>query len=198
MRIRPRLAALLAACLAALAVAGCGGSDHTTGKPLTITSYRGADWVTDGTVTPPTSPGQGDRIRFPHTMDGAVMAAADSQTMLDTAGDDAFGAVARDYFAVGAGLTAYLAARANISLTGQPDAARLPRITGFRFTGYQDDAATIEILFRQPDKSVNGLTRQLVWLAGTWLIQLPDPKDTTTVLKAYPEMPADAEHLPQA
>ena len=61
MRIRTRVAALLAASLAALAVAGCGDS-HDTGKPLKITNYQGADWVTDGTVPPPASPGRGDRI----------------------------------------------------------------------------------------------------------------------------------------
>jgi hypothetical protein len=194
--MRTRVAALLAAAAAALSVAGCGGG-HDAGKPLKITSYRGADWVTDGTVKPPASPGRGDRIRYPRSMDGAVMAAADSQTLLDTASDDAFGAVARDYFAVGNGLTAYLAARANVSITGQPDPARLPRVRGFRFLGYKDDTATVEILFEQPDKSINGLTRQLVWLGENWLIQLPDPRDNTAVLKAYTDLPGDLEHLPQ-
>ncbi|WP_405140392.1 hypothetical protein [Nocardia sp. NBC_01388] len=196
MRMRTRVAALLAVAVAALAVAGCGGG-HDTGKPLTISAYRGADWITDGTVKPPASPGQGDRITYPQSMDGAVMAAADSQTLLDTAPDDAFGAVARNYFAVGNGLTAYLAARANVSVTGQPDPARVPRIKGFRFLDYKDIAATVEIVFEQPDKSINGLTRQLVWLKDTWLIQLPDPKDNAVVIKAYPELPGDLEALPQ-
>lgn len=196
MRIRPRVAALLAASLAALAVAGCSGS-HDTGKPLKITSYEGADWVTDGTVTPPSSPGRGDRIHFPHTMDGAVMAATDSQTLLDTAPDDAFGAVARDYFALGNGLNSYLAARANISITGQPDPSRLPHIKGFRFLSYKDSTASVEILFQQPDRSINGLTRQLVWLGDNWLIQLPDPQANTNILKAYTDMPADMNALPQ-
>ncbi|MFF5037866.1 hypothetical protein [Nocardia salmonicida] len=197
MRMRTRIASLLLAGVAALSVAGCGSDTDEAGKPLTITSYRGADWVTDGTVKPPASPGRGDRIQFPRTMDGAVMAAADSQTLLDTAPDDAFGAIARDYFAVGNGLTAYLAARANVSVTGQPDPSRLPRIRGFRFLDYKDSSATVEILFEQPDKSINGLTRQLVWLGENWLIQLPDPKDNVTVLKAYDELPGDLEALPQ-
>ncbi|MFD4407610.1 hypothetical protein ACFWPH_33075 [Nocardia sp. NPDC058499] len=196
MRLRTRVASLLVAAIAALSVAGCGGSDDA-GTPLTLTSYRGADWVTDGTVNPPAAPGRGERIRYPRTMDGAVMAAADSQTLLDTAPDDAFGSIARDYFAVGDGLTAYLAARANLSVTGQPDPSRLPRIRGFRFLDYQDSSATVEILFEQPDKSINGLTRQLVWLGENWLIQLPDPKGNVTVLKAYPELPGDLEVLPQ-
>lgn len=196
MRMRTRVAALLVAGAAALSVAGCGGSSNT-GNQLTLTTYRGADWVTDGTVKPPASPGRGDRIKYPHSMNGAVMAAADSQTLLDTAPDDAFGAIARDYFAVGNGLTAYLAARANVSITGQPDPARLPRIKGFRFLDYKDTDATVEILFEQPDKSINGLTRQLIWLRDTWLIQLPDPKATAGVLKAYTDLPGDLEALPQ-
>ena len=125
------------------------------------------------------------------------MAAADSQTLLDTAPDDAFGAVARDYFALGDGLNAYLAARANISISGQPDPSRLPHIKGFRFLGYKDNTASVEILFQQPDKSINGLTRQLVWLGENWLIQLPDPQNNTNVLKAYSDLPGDSEHLPQ-
>ncbi|NKY53954.1 hypothetical protein [Nocardia vermiculata] len=164
---------------------------------MTITQYRGADWVTDGAVTAPTSPGRGNRIHYPHTMDGAVMAAVDSQTLLDTAPDDAFGAIARDYFSISPGLTSYLAARANISVTGQPDPNRLPRIKGFRFLDYQDSAATVEILFEQPDKSISGLTRNLVWLGENWLIQLPDPKDNTQVIKAYPDLPDNLERLPQ-
>ncbi|MBF6588475.1 hypothetical protein IU414_27405 [Nocardia farcinica] len=197
--MRTRLVALLAALIAAAAVAGCGGGADT-GKPLTITSYRGADWITDGTIEPPASPGRGDRIQYPHTMDGAVMAAANSQTLLDTAPDDGFGPVTRDYFAVGNGLTAYLAARASISITGQPDPSRLPRIKGFRFLKYTDNAARLELFFEQPDKSINGLVRNLVWLGENWLIQLPDPGDKNAgpVLKAYPDgLPADIEPLPQ-
>lgn len=196
MRTRTRVAALLTAAVAALTVAGCSSS-HDTGKPLTISTYRGADWVTDGTVKPPASPGRGDRITYPHSMDGAVMAAADSQTLLDTAPDDAFGAVARDYFAISPGLTAYLAARANVSVTGQPDPARVPRIKGFRFLDYKDNAASVEIVFEQPDKSINGLVRHLVWLKDTWLIQLPDPQDAAPVIKAYTDLPGDLEALPQ-
>ena len=197
MNVRTRVVSLLIVAGAALSVTACGGGDADGGQPLTISSYRGADWITDGTVKPPTSTGRGERIRYPHSMDGAVMAAADSQTLLDTAPDDAFGAVARDYFAPGDGLTTYLAARANVSVSGQPDPNRLPRIKGFRFLEYKDLVGTVEILFEQPDKSINGLTRNVVWLGENWLIALPAPKDNTVVLKAYVELPSDVEVLPQ-
>ena len=73
----------------------------------------------------------------------------------------------------------------------------MPHIKGFRFLGYKDNTASVEILFQQPDKSINGLTRQLVWLGENWLIQLPDPQNNTNVLKAYSDLPGDSERLPQ-
>lgn len=179
--------------VALLAAAGCG-SDNPTGAPLTITTYQEADWVTDGTVKPPATPGRGDRIRYPRTMDGAVMAAVNSQTMLDTAADDRFGDIARDYFAAGDGLATYLAARAQIAATGI-DPSRLPRLRGFRFFDYTEQAAALEVIFEQPDRSITGLTRKVVWVGDTWLIQLPANSEKT--LAAYDTVPGDVNPLPQ-
>lgn len=179
--------------VALLTAAGCG-SDNPTGAPLTITTYQEADWVTDGTVEPPATPGRGDRIRYPHTMDGAVMAAVNSQTLLDTASDDRFGDIARDYFAAGDGLAAYLAARAQITATGI-DPSRLPRLKGFRFFDYTEQAAALEVIFEQPDRSITGLTRKVVWVSDTWLIQLPAKSEKT--LTAYDTVPGDMNPLPQ-
>src|SRR5437016_1097881 len=119
--IRRPLSAVAAVLALALAGTATSCSSHKPADaPLTIIAYHSADWITDSAVKPPNSFAHTDRIRYPHTMDGAVMAAVDSQTMLDTAGDNQYGDIARDYFAVGDGLTAYLAARAQLHLTGDP------------------------------------------------------------------------------
>ncbi|MGY1969022.1 hypothetical protein ACW9HH_32710 [Nocardia gipuzkoensis] len=194
-RIHRTLLTVVAAAAVSIAAAACGG-DTTDGAPLKIASYQGADWITDGTVQPPTTPGRGDRLRYPHTMDGAVMAAVNSQTLLDTASDATFGDIARDYFAPGDGLTAYLASRAQITVSGI-DASRLPRIKGFRFTGYDAHTASVEVFFAQPDHSITGLTRHLVWIGETWLIQLPPP-NTEKTLTAYAALPPDINPLPQS
>ncbi|MFJ9370561.1 hypothetical protein ACIRRA_39905 [Nocardia sp. NPDC101769] len=190
--IRRFILAVAAASVATVATA-CGG--HSTRTPLTIANYKGTDWVTDGKIKPPATAGRGDRIKWPHTMDGAVMAGVDSQTMLDIADDATFGGIARDYFAAGEGLSAYLAARAQITITGVPNPAKVPRIKGFRFFGYEDTAATVEVLFDQPDHSITGLTRKLVWSGETWLIELP--KETAGIVKAYDTLPTDTNALPQ-
>ena len=194
MHIRRITSALIAAA-AITATAACGGGQ--TSAPLTITTYKGADWVTDGSVNPPKTGGRGDRITYPHTMDGAVMAAVDSQTMLDLAADGDFGNVARDYFAVSPGLTEYTTFRAQITNQGI-DTAKLPRIKGFRFTSYEDNTATVELFFEQPDRSITGLTRHLVWLADTWLIQIPSTQSGDIKVKAYDTLPEDMNALPQA
>lgn len=191
--IRRFIFAAVAAASVATGATGCGS--HATGTPLTLSTYKGADWVTDGKIKPPATAGRGDRIKWPHSMDGAVMAGIDSQTMLDVADDATFGAIARDYFAAGEGLSTYLAARAQITITGVPDPAKVPRIKGFRFFGYQDADATVEALFEQPDHSLTGLTRHLVWSGETWLIELP--KETAGVVKAYNTLPTDTNALPQ-
>ncbi|MGW4719923.1 hypothetical protein [Nocardia sp. NPDC004260] len=194
-RIHQILLTIIAAATVTSAAAACGGTTDD-GAPLTISSFQGADWITDGTVQPPKTPGRGDRLRYPHNMDGAVMAAVNSQTLLDTASDATFGDIARDYFAPGDGLTAYLASRAQITVSGI-DSARLPRVKGFRFTGYDDNTASVEVFFAQPDHSITGLTRHLVWIGETWLIQLPAPNAPEKTLTAYAALPPDINPLPQ-
>ncbi|WP_280386625.1 hypothetical protein [Nocardia wallacei] len=181
--------------MAVVAVSTACAGDTASGPWLTITDYRGTDWVTDGTVKPPATPDREDRVRYPHSMDGAVMAAVDSQTLLDTASDTEFGAVARDYFTAGDGLNAYAAARAQLTVHGI-DHSRVPRVRGFRFFGYDDTTATVEVFTEQPDHSVTGLVRRLVWLGENWLIQLPAPKTEKTIT-AYPVLPGDVNPLPQ-
>ena len=191
---RPRLAAVVLLAAAAVAATACGRHDATA--PLTITTYQGVDWLTDGTVKPPADTSNRDgRIRYPHSMNGAVMAAVDSQTLLDTAPDTGFGDVARDYFAASPGLTSWLASRAQLSVTGI-DPNRVPHLKGFRFTGYDDKTATVEIFLAQPDRSITGLSRRLVWIGETWLIQIPKPGDANPI-KAYDALPGDINTLPQ-
>ncbi|MGF6881767.1 hypothetical protein ABH933_001278 [Nocardia sp. GP40] len=191
---------LLGAAAAAVALAGattsCGAGTPSAAR-LSIISYRGADWVTDGTVKPPASLDHADRIRYPHSMNGVVMAAIDSQTLLDLAGDDQYGAVTRDYIAAGPGLKAYLAARSQFRVIGAPDPAKLVHVKGFQFLAYTSTAATVEIVYVEPDRSITGLTRTVVWLGDTWLIQLPDSNSPTSPVKAYPTMPTNINALPQ-
>ncbi|WP_405183707.1 hypothetical protein OG225_42835 (plasmid) [Nocardia sp. NBC_01377] len=192
-QLRRTVLAALVIVATAGTTSGCGSSD-ANGPPLSIIAYQGADWVTNGTVKPPATPGQEDRVRYPHTMDGAVMAAVNSQTMLDLATDGQFGAIAADYFTVGEGYRAYLDARRKITVTGI-DAAKLPRVKGFRFFEFTDQAATVEIFLAQPDHSITGLTRRVVWLGESWLIELPAPTEKT--VKAYDALPSDMNPLPQ-
>ena len=194
-----RIAFALTAAAAVIAVAAaCGASHRPGGTPLTITTTTvGADWVTDGTVKPPNTFERNNRIHYPRTMDGAVMAAIDSQTLLDSADNKHFGDIARDYFAVGDGLTAYLNARRQINVIGAPDKSKLPHIKGFRFLTYTTSAADVEVFFVQPDQSITGLTRHLVWLADNWLVQVPDPNAPDKPMKAYGTLPADMNPLPQ-
>lgn len=189
---------LVPALLTAMAISvttACGGGD-TGPAPLSVTDYRGADWVTDGTVTPPKTTSRADRIRYPHSMDGAVMAAVDSQALLSLAGDAEFGGVARDYFAITPGLQDYLNARAAIT-TSSIDTAKMARLQGFRFFGYDEDkgTATVEVFYEQIDRSITGVTRHLVWTSDNWLIQLPDK--TEKQVKAYPALPDDLNPLSQ-
>ncbi|MEU8901250.1 hypothetical protein AB0C65_35655 [Nocardia sp. NPDC048505] len=193
MLIRRTITALIATAAIA-ATAACGGEQ--TSPPLTLTDYKGADWVTDGTVKPPKTAGRGDRITYPHTMDGAVMAAVDSQTMLDFAGDSEFGNITRDYFAVTPGLREYLDLRTKITNQGI-DESQIPRIKGFRFTAYDDNTATVELFYEQADRSITGLIRHLVWLSDTWLIQLPASDSGQVQVKAYDSLPEDLNALPQ-
>jgi hypothetical protein len=193
--IRRMLGAAAVAALAGV-IGACGAGGPRTPR-LSIISYRGADWVTDGTVKPPTSFEHADRIRYPHTMNGVVLASIDSQTLLDLAGDEGYGAITRDYFAAGAGLKAYLAARSQLKATGGPNPVRLAHIKGFRFLAYTPTAATVEVVYVEPDQSITGLTRTVVWLGDTWLIQLPDPNSRTSPVKAYPAMPTNINALPQ-
>lgn len=191
-----RLTIALIAATAITATAACGGGQTSTSAPLTLVNYKGADWVTNGDIKPPTGSARAQRITFPHTMDGAVMAAVNAQTLLDFANDATFGDIARDYFSIAPGLKDYITARSQLTTQGV-DQAMIPRIKGFRFFHFQDSSATVEIFFQQPDASITGLTRNLVWLNDTWLIQIREPSPTEKVVKAYPALPEDINALPQ-
>ncbi|MBU3063117.1 hypothetical protein KO481_16475 [Nocardia sp. NEAU-G5] len=193
--IRRLLGVVVVVMLAGVSSA-CGAGGPGAAR-LSIISYRGADWLTDGAIKPPASLERSDRIHYPHNMNGVVLASTDSQTLLDLAGDDQYGEVTRDYFAAGAGLKAYLAARSQLHITGDPNPARLAHIKGFRFLAYSPEAATVEVVYIEPDQSVTGVTRTVVWLGDTWLIQLPDPASPTSPVKAYPTMPTNINALPQ-
>ena len=136
-----------------------------------------------------------ETVHYTQTQTGALLAAINSQMLLDTASDERFGDILRTYFAPGPGLTAYSLARAQVHMTGTINRDQSPLLTAFRFLQYSSERAVVEVLFTQPDGSINGLMRTLVWASENWLIELPDPKDTAVVMQAYRELPDDVHTL---
>ncbi|MCQ4044277.1 hypothetical protein ACFOSC_29705 [Streptantibioticus rubrisoli] len=153
----------------------CGLSD--TSQTVPTSTPPNIKWeLVSGTAVPTSSiagPGKesgGVPSCFAHTPLGALLAVSQIGQRMGVATNSQIVAILKSAAVPGPVLDSDIARLS--SMTDQGGNSPSGQLAGFQFVSYQPDTATINIVVKMPDSSMNTATFTLRWYQGDWKIQL--------------------------
>ncbi|WP_029539817.1 MULTISPECIES: hypothetical protein [unclassified Rhodococcus (in: high G+C Gram-positive bacteria)] len=200
-----RVLACATVAVAALALAGCGGSSEDSIESPTVSLTNApaiASWSSVNGVMVPLGKTDGPKSAvwepltgFSHTPQGAALAAIGQSVQLSTAADQSWSKVLSVVAASGEGRDAFAVNRSLISSTGTVDPAVVPSIVGYVFADYTDVAASVDIVQRFPDESLASTRTDVIWADSDWKLNLSTPENAVaaTALTELPQNMVDLE-----
>ncbi|RJO68482.1 hypothetical protein D5S18_33795 [Nocardia panacis] len=194
-------APLMGAALLLTAV-GCGGGAESaprgsdlSGAPTNVTwqQYQGvslpqADQGPKRTDT-------GAATGFDRSPQGAALAAIAHTVRLGVATDGEWAKVAARELVPGRAKDEWAITRIQVSIPGPAAPEYVPRLLGYRFTGYTEASGAVDIYTEYPDRSRSVNHATVEWFAEDWRLRLPDPGDTARRLEPVNEIPGDIVKL---
>ncbi|MEV0297058.1 hypothetical protein [Nocardia sp. NPDC050710] len=156
----------------------------------------GVRWqVYQGVLVPggedgPATTGSAAATGFRQTPPGAALAAIVHTIRMSLAPDADWVDIARYELAFGPGKDEWVTSRGLLSIQSPADPAQAPRVRGYTITDYSPTRAGVDIYTSFPDQSIAVNTATVVWLAGDWWLQLPDPTSTDPVVRVAATMDA--------
>jgi len=129
---------------------------------------------------------QGDAVGgFAHSPTGALLAAVHASARKVAAGDPGWRDVAATMLSPGPGRDVWTAARARVTLAGDPPPGTFAQVAGFQFVSYTADDAVLQLVSRGTDGGFGVTALHLAWLAGDWrLVLAGDGGDATSQQRA--------------
>lgn len=188
------------------ALSGCGGEEPagpSTSTPasadLTVVPAQ-LTWVLfNNTGVPVSSAGPtdhtGDAVSgYTQSPQGAAMAAINGLVRMGVATDDQIDAIAQ-MVAPGVGRDRWLVARKLQSVQDAPAAADVPVVLGYLITHYSLTDTSMQIVTRQPDRSLTSTQGRVVWRDHDWKVALPDDVSAPSAVTALDAVPPAMVHL---
>ncbi|HLS79533.1 MAG TPA: hypothetical protein VK083_22355 [Nocardia sp.] len=188
--------AVMVGAVALTAAVGCADGGEPEGPDLSAppTDVRWQPY--QGVALPHTAQGPrsvsgGAATGFEHSPAGAAVAAITHTVRLSVAPDGEWASVVAEEALPGPARDAWAVDRVRVSITGPADPEFVPRLRGYRVTGYTGERGQIEIYTEYSDGSLAVNHAAVEWSARDWRLRLPDPDSTDRPVEAVGALPGD-------
>ncbi|MEV4125109.1 hypothetical protein [Nocardia sp. NPDC049707] len=179
-----------------LAAVGCGGGDRDSGPNPTAAPTHVRWQPFQGVALPTADQGpkrisDGAATGFEHSPIGAALAAIVHTVRLSVAADSQWADIVRQEVVPNKARDVWAVNRVQLSITGPAAPEYVPRVLGYKITGYTDATSAVDVYTAYSDnsKAVNHTTVE--WFGNDWRLRLPDPESTARPIEAVDELPTD-------